>query len=102
MVYLFHSVRAVSGIPLVLCSSICVEHAAIPCIATAMPDIADNMLLGPQDALLACPNPNAYCAAYTLALQRRMRCSPTVKVNRFKPFFQFAGAPPAPGRGGRA
>ena len=44
-------------------------------------------------AVLACPSPNAY----TLALPRRMRCSPTVKVDRLKPFFERVGAPPAPG-----
>ena len=31
----------------------------------------------------ACPSPNAN----TLALQRKMRCSPTVNVDRLKPFF---------------
>ena len=41
----------------------------------------------------ACPSPNAY----TLALPRRMRCSPTVNVDRLKPFYERAGAPPAPG-----
>ena len=41
----------------------------------------------------ACPSPNAY----TLALPRRMRCSPTVNVDRLKPFFERAGAEPAPG-----
>ena len=41
----------------------------------------------------ACPSPNAY----TLALPRRMRCSPTVNVDRLKPFFERVGAPPAPG-----
>ena len=43
----------------------------------------------------ACPSPNAY----TLALPRRMRCSPTVNVNlnRLKPFHSRAGAAPAPG-----
>ncbi len=30
----------------------------------------------------ACPSPNAY----TLALPRKMRCSPTVNVDRLKPF----------------
>ena len=43
--------------------------------------------------VLACPSPNAY----TLALPRRMRCSPTVNVDRLKPFFERVGAPPAPG-----
>jgi hypothetical protein len=41
----------------------------------------------------ACPSPNAY----TLALPRKMRCSPTVNVDRLKPFFERAGAPAAPG-----
>ena len=41
----------------------------------------------------ACPSPNAY----TLALPRRMRCSPTVNVDRLKPFVERAGAVPAPG-----
>ena len=43
--------------------------------------------------VMACPNPNAY----TLALPRKMRCSPTVNVDRLKPFFERAGATPAPG-----
>jgi hypothetical protein len=42
---------------------------------------------------MACPSPNAY----TLALPRKMRCSPTVNVDRLKPFFERAGATPAPG-----
>ena len=41
----------------------------------------------------ACPSPNAY----TLALTRRMRCSPTVNVDRLTPFYERAGSPPAPG-----
>ena len=41
----------------------------------------------------ACPSPNAY----TLALPRKMRCSPTVNVDRLKPFFERAGASPPPG-----
>ncbi len=41
----------------------------------------------------ACPSPNAY----TLALPRRMRCSPTVNVDRLKPFFERLGMAPAPG-----
>jgi hypothetical protein len=41
----------------------------------------------------ACPRPNAY----TLALPRRMRCSPTVNVDRLKPFFERLGTAPAPG-----
>ena len=40
-----------------------------------------------------CPSPNA-C---TLALRRRLRCSPTVNIDRLKPFFERVGAPPAPG-----
>jgi hypothetical protein len=43
--------------------------------------------------VMACPSPNAY----TLALPRKMRCSPTVNVDRLKPFFERAGATPAPG-----
>ncbi len=46
-------------------------------------------------AVTACPGPNAY----TLALQHRMRCSPTVNVDRLKPFFEQAGTAPAPGAG---
>ena len=34
--------------------------------------------------------------AYTLALPRKMRCSPTVNVDRLKPFFERAGVSPAP------
>jgi hypothetical protein len=41
----------------------------------------------------ACPSPNAY----TLALPRTMRCSRTANVDRLKPFFERAGALPAPG-----
>ena len=40
-----------------------------------------------------CPSPNAY----TLALPRRMRCSPTVTVDRLKPFHARIDSPPAPG-----
>ncbi len=47
---------------------------------------------GPFNAM-ACPSPNAY----TLALPRKMRCSPTVNVDRLKPFLERAGAEPAPG-----
>ena len=43
--------------------------------------------------VVACPSPNAY----TLRLPRRMRCSPTVNVDRLKPFFEREGADPAPG-----
>ena len=41
----------------------------------------------------ASPSPNAY----TLALPHKMRCSPTVNVDRLKPFFERADAPPPPG-----
>ena len=41
------------------------------------------------------PHLNAY--ALRLALPRRMRCSPTVNVDRLKPFFERAGGLPAPG-----
>ena len=41
----------------------------------------------------ACPSPNAY----TLALPRKMRCSPTVNVDRLKPFFERADVSPPPG-----
>jgi hypothetical protein len=41
----------------------------------------------------ACPNPNTY----TLALPWKMRCSPTVNVDRLKPFHARADDPPAPG-----
>ena len=41
----------------------------------------------------ACPSPNAYI----LALPRKIRCSPTVNVDRLKPFHERAGASPAPG-----
>ena len=43
--------------------------------------------------MTACPSPNAY----TLALQRKKHCSPTVHVNRLKPFFARAETPPASG-----
>ncbi len=43
--------------------------------------------------ITACPSPNAY----TLALPRRMQCSPTVNVDRLKPFHARADEPPAPG-----
>ena len=43
--------------------------------------------------VIACPSRNA-C---TLALPREMRCSPTIIVDRLKPFFERVGAPPAPG-----
>ena len=81
---LFHPVPAVSGIPLVYawirrgtcCYSMHSHGYARYC---SLP-VVSNMLLGQHGALLARPNPNAYCAAYTLALQHRMRCSPTVKL----------------------
>ena len=41
----------------------------------------------------ACPSPNAY----TLALPRKMRCSPTVNVDRLKPYFERAADLPPPG-----
>ncbi len=43
--------------------------------------------------VMACPSPNAY----TLALPRRMLYSPTVNVDRLKPFHARVDAPPAPG-----
>ena len=43
--------------------------------------------------VLACPSPNAY----TLALPSKMRCSATVNVDRLKPYFPRADAPPPPG-----
>jgi hypothetical protein len=43
--------------------------------------------------VIECPSPNAY----TLKLPRRMRCCPTVNVDRLKPFFGRTGAPPPPG-----
>jgi hypothetical protein len=43
--------------------------------------------------VVACPSPNAY----TLALPRKMRCSPTVNVDRLKPYYERAGEAPAPG-----
>ncbi len=42
----------------------------------------------------ACPSPSTY----TLALQRRMQCSPTVNVDRLKPFYGAGGR----ARGGAA
>ena len=41
----------------------------------------------------ACSGPNAY----TLVLPWKIRCSPTVKVDRLKPFVTRAGTSPAPG-----
>ena len=43
--------------------------------------------------MTACPSPNAY----TLALPRKMRCSPTVNVDRLKPYFERAADLPPPG-----
>ena len=40
----------------------------------------------------ACQSPDAY----TLALPRKMRCSPTVNVDRLKPFFEHSNEPPPP------
>jgi hypothetical protein len=60
-------------------------------------DVADISQLRPRRdgpfTVTACPSPNAY----TLALPRKMRCSPTVNVDRLKPFHTRAGAAPAPG-----
>ncbi len=42
----------------------------------------------------ACPSPNAY----TLALPRKMRCSPTVNADRLEPFFEAIDAPPPTSR----
>ena len=60
-------------------------------------DVADIGKLRPRwdgpFTVTACPSPNAY----TLALPPRMRCSPTVNVDRLKPFHERADAPPAPG-----
>ena len=41
----------------------------------------------------ACPSPNAY----TLVLLLKMRCIPTVNVDRLKPFFERADESPFPG-----
>ena len=46
-----------------------------------------------QFTVNTCPDPNAY----TLALQRKISCSPAVSVDRLKPFFVRTGAPPSPG-----
>ena len=43
--------------------------------------------------VMAVPSPNAY----TLALPPRMKCSPTVNVDRLKPFHTRVGASPPPG-----
>ena len=42
--------------------------------------------------MLACPSPNAY----SLAMPQSMRCSPTLNVDRLKPFFECVGTQPAP------
>ena len=44
----------------------------------------------------ASPNPNAYI----LALPRKMRFSPTVNVDRLKPFFERSDEPPPRARPG--
>ena len=66
-------------------------------VNTVLLDSADIGKLRPRwdgpFTVTACPSPNAY----TLALPRKMRCSPTVNVDRLKPFFARAGTPPAPG-----
>ena len=41
----------------------------------------------------ACPSPGAYA----LALPHKMRCSPTVNVDRLKPFFEHADEQPPSG-----
>ena len=46
-------------------------------------------------SLTGLAHPSPY--AYTLELPRRMCCSPTVNVDRLKPFFERAGAPPTTG-----
>ena len=46
--------------------------------------------------MTACPSPDV-CNLAALALPRKMRCSPTVNVDRLKPFSERAGAAPAPG-----
>ncbi len=60
-------------------------------------DVADIGKLRPRwdgpFTVTACPSPNAY----TLALPSRMSCSPTVNVDRLKPYFARRGAPPPPG-----
>ena len=56
-------------------------------------DAADIGKLGRPFTCYACPSPNAY----TLALKRKMRCSPTVNVDRLKPIVTRAGTSPAPG-----
>ena len=43
----------------------------------------------------ACPSPKAAPLALT---RGKMCCSPTVNVDRLKPFFARAGTPPAPGQ----
>ena len=41
------------------------------------------------------PEPQRLHPRRSLALPRRMRCRPAVNVDRYKPFFERAGAPPA-------
>ena len=57
-------------------------------------DAADVGTLRPRCdgpcTVTACPSPNAY----TPALPRKVRCSPTVNAD-LKPFFARAGTPPA-------
>ena len=43
------------------------------------------------------PEPNADTLAMPRKYRRKMRCSPTVNVDRLKPFSARAGTPPAPG-----
>ena len=61
-----------------------------------MLDTADIGKLRPRwdgpFTVTACQSPNAY----TVALPRKMRCSPTVNVDRLKPFFERADEPPTP------
>ena len=44
--------------------------------------------------VIACPNPNAY----TLALPRQMRCSPTVNVEQPQALFRAGGGVASPRR----
>ena len=66
-------------------------------VNTVLLDSADIGKLRPRwdgpFTVTACPSPNAY----TLTLQVRMRCSPTVNVDRLKPSIERAGSTPAPG-----
>jgi hypothetical protein len=60
-------------------------------------DAADIGKLRPRRdgpfAVITWPSPNAY----TLALQREIRCSPTVNFDLLRPYFERAGAEPGPG-----